>query len=81
MREDNASDTIPPDRRRREVAAILARGVLRCRRTVQLAASSTPQKSANSAKNSLGLDADSSPCVSTGPGGYGPRDQEKGHTA
>jgi len=69
---------LTPVSRRQAAAAILAKGVLRCRR---MAACSAPQESAPSGQNSLGPGADSRPCVPAGSGGYGPRDPEKGQRA
>ena len=53
MREDNASREISPTRRRQEVAAILAAGVLRYRRMARKTGSSPAQESADLQQNSL----------------------------
>jgi len=69
---------LTPECRRQAVAAILAKGVLRYRRT---AACSTGQESTPSARNCLGPAGNPRPCVPAGSGGYGPRDPEKGRRA
>ena len=58
---------LTPLERRKAVAAILAKGLLRCRR---MAACSAPQESAPSPQNCLGPAAVSRPCVPAGSGGY-----------
>ncbi len=81
MREDNRSREISPARRRQEVAAILAAGVLRCLRLARTAACSAPQESADSRQIPLGPARQTPPCVPTGSGGYDAREPEKGHGA
>ena len=81
MREDNRSREVPPGRRRQEVAAILAAGVLRYRRMARKTACSVPQESAEFPQNPLGPATVSRPCVPTGSGGYEAREPEKGHGA
>jgi len=78
MREDNASEVIPPARRRQKVVVILARGVLRYSRMARKTACSAAQESAPSAQNCLGCGADSRPSALTGSGGYDAREPEKG---
>lgn len=81
MREDNRSPETQAARRRRDVAAILAAGVLRYRRMARKAACSTSQESANSGQNPLGPARKTRPCVPAGSGGYDAREPEKGHRA
>ena len=68
MLEDPAEMT--PDQRRREVAAILARGVLRLRQCVQNSAisgeSRMPEKASKSCRDSLDEGAKTSPHVPAG---------------
>ena len=78
MREDNASREIPPARRRQEVAAILAAGVLRYRRMARKSVCSAAQESADLQQNCLGPATVSRPCVPAGSGGYDAREPEKG---
>jgi len=78
MSKNSSVDVLTPVRRRHAVAAILARGLLRCRR---MAACSAPQESARSPQNCLGPGDGSRPCVPADSGGYGPRDPEKGRRA
>lgn len=70
-----------PFRRRQEVAAILAAGVLRYRRMAKDSLTHSPTESRDSFGNSLGPVAEPRPCVLAGSGGYGPRDPEKGQRA
>lgn len=81
MREDNRPREVPPGRRRQEVAAILAAGVLRHRRMARKAACSVSQESADFGQNPLGPARKTRPCVPTGSGGYDAREPEKGHGA
>jgi len=81
MREDNRSREISPSRRRQEVAAILAAGVLRYRRMARKTACPAAQESADSPQNCLGPVTVSRPCVPAGSGGYDAREPEKGHGA
>jgi len=81
MHEDNAAREIPPARRRQEVAAILATGVLRYRRMARRTATQAATESCDSSRNPLGPGLDTRLSVPTGSGGYGPRDPEKGHGA
>ena len=78
MREDNRSREITSARRRQEVAAILAAGVLRHRRMARKTARSPAQESADSAQIPLGPDSKTRPCVVAGSGGYDAREPEKG---
>jgi hypothetical protein len=81
MREDNRSREFPAARRRQEVAAILAAGVLRYNRMTRKTACSAAQESADSRQNCLGHTTVSRPCVPAGSGGYDAREPEKGHGA
>ena len=81
MREDNRSLEAPPARRRHEVAAILAAGVLRYCRMARKTACSAPQESLDSGQNPLGPARKTRPCVPAGSGGYDAREPEKGHGA
>jgi len=74
MREKSRSPDIPPARRRQEVAAILAAGVLRHRHAAKAAACPALQKSASFSQNCLGSSDGPRPCVPAGSGGYGPRE-------
>lgn len=69
MHEDNQTDEMAPAERRRAVAAILAAGVIRYRRTAKLGTSSAGRKSANSGRNPLELARKSRLSVTTGSGG------------
>ena len=68
MLEDPAE--ITPDQRRREIAAILARGVLRLRQCAQDSAisgeSRTPEKASESGRDCLDEGAKTSPHVPAG---------------
>jgi len=68
MLDDPAAMT--PSQRRREIAAILARGILRLRQCAQESPSSgesrTPEKASESRRNSLERVAASSPPVPAG---------------
>ena len=79
MREDKPE--ISPARRRQDVAAILATGVLRYCRMARKTACSARQESANPGRNPLGPATVSRPCVPAGSGGYDAREPEKGHGA
>jgi len=66
----NDPAAMTPSQRRREIAAILARGVLRlrqCRETANDPAEpATPEKLSESGRNHLERGATLSPCVSVG---------------
>ena len=81
MRENNRSREISPARRRQEVAAILAAGVLRYCRMARKTACSAAQESVDLQQNSLGPARQTPPCVPAGSGGYDAREPEKGHEA
>ena len=81
MREDNPARKTPPAKRRQEVAAILAAGVLRHRRMAQKAASRSATESCDLPGNSLGRVRQTRPCVPAGSGGHEAREPEKGHGA
>lgn len=69
MREDNHTPEMAPAERRRAVAAILAAGVIRHRRTTKLGISSAGRKSADSHRNRLELARESRLSVPAGSGG------------
>ena len=79
MREDKPE--IPPARRRQEVAAILAAGVLRSCRMARKTACSAPQGSSDPGENPLGPADETRLSVPAGSGGYDAREPEKGHGA
>ena len=78
MRKNDGSEEATAIRRRQEVAAILAAGVLRYRRMARKTASSPAQESADSQQNPLGPAPETRPCVPAGSGGYDAREPEKG---
>lgn len=64
---------LDPAERRRQVASILARGVVRWRRRVNVTGISDAQESPPSAKNRLELVRETRLSVSDGTGGFTPR--------
>lgn len=79
MREDNRPPEMSADQRRQEVAAILAKGVLRHCRLAKLAACPSQGESHENRQNPLEVSAASRLPVPTGSGGYHRREPEKGH--
>lgn len=69
MHDDNPSATMDAGERRRAVAAILAAGVIRYRRTVKLGTCSAGRKSANLGRNPLEPARESRLSVPAGSGG------------
>lgn len=67
----NDPNHLTPEQRRREIAAILAKGVLRLRSAAQISPSSAPEsrtaeKGAETLQNALELSATLSPHATTG---------------
>jgi hypothetical protein len=62
-------DSMTPDTRWREVASILARGILRYRRMARLGLSATPLESRTQAENDLELSRESRLHVADGSAG------------
>ena len=79
MREDNGADDAAA--RRRDIAAILAAGLLRHCRTARKSVTSYATESSDSPQNPLGPVSTSRLPMPTGSGGYDPRDPEKGRRA
>jgi len=76
MSRSSAAVDMAPLRRRRAVATILARGVLRRRHAAKATACSPARESADSLRNCLGTADTSRPCVPAGSGGYGSREPQ-----
>jgi hypothetical protein len=78
MYHSHEAKPLTPEKRRQAVAAILAAGILRCRR-MRLTSCAGAKESADPRPICLEPSRPTRPCVPTGSGGYGPRDPEKGH--
>lgn len=65
----NPHDQLTPDARRREVASILAQGILRYRRMARLGLPATPPESRPQAENGLELSRESRLHVANGSAG------------
>ena len=81
MHEDNTNHGISPTRRRCEIAAILAKAVLRRHRAAKTDACLAAEITCDSPQNCLAPVSTSRLTVPTGSGGYDPRDPEKGRRA
>ena len=78
MKRRDCPCTVPADGRLCEVAAILATGVLRCRRMARKTACSAAQESADSGRNCLEDAAPPRLSVHAGSTGYEDGEPEKG---
>ena len=81
MHDTHEGKPLTPEQRRQAVAAILATGILRCRRITKLTSNAGAKESADPQRNCLEPSRPTRLPVSTGSGGYDPRDPEKGRMA